>query len=184
MFNNDLIEFDFRIEANQLDKNAESLEMEKVVEDNINTLKSLIQARLEDNTLIADEVYDMIIRYSGGNIRQLIEIIYQASINRLSVTNFEGKTIIEDDVKWGVGEISNRLSKMADSKIRVLSQIANQHKLFDEPTQKDLEDFDSLLLDNLIFLHKNGTHWYDVNPIIQKTVEVYAKKEESSEENK
>jgi hypothetical protein len=173
MFNNDLIEFDFRIEANKLDKEVIS-DLEKIkVASNIETLKSLIKARLEDETLISGDAYDMIINYSGGNIRQLIEIIYQASINQLTISDFEGTTITTDDVKWGVGEISNRLSKMADSKIRVLNQVAKKHKLFDEPTQKDLEDFDSLLLDNLIFLHKNGTHWYDVNPIIQKTVEVY-----------
>lgn len=175
MFNNDLIDFDFRIEANKLDKSHISEEEQEKIDTNNETLKNLIKARLEDENLIAKDAYLEMIKYSGGNIRQLIEIIYQSSINQLSTSNMEGTIITTDDVKWGISEISNRLSKAADSKIRLLTQILKHHKLFDKPTKKDLEDFDSLLLDNLIFFHKNGTHWYDVNPIIQKTVEVYGK---------
>ncbi|WP_121626259.1 hypothetical protein [Poseidonibacter antarcticus] len=175
MFNNDLIDFDFRIEANKLDKSELSKEEKAKIDTNINTLKNLIKARLIDEKFISEDAYTEIIKYSGGNIRQLIEIIYQASINQLTISDMEGTVITIEDVKWGVSEISNRLSKAADSKIRLLTQVAKHHKLFDVPTEKDLEDFDSLLLDNLIFFHKNGTHWYDVNPIIQKTVEVYAK---------
>jgi hypothetical protein len=173
MFNNDLIDFDFRIEANKLGENIVSIEEKVKIDANIETLKNLIKVRLEDESFISDDAYIEIIKYSGGNIRQLIEIIYQSSINQLVISNMKGTVITVDDVKWGVGEISNRLSKAADSKIRLLTQVLKYHKLFDEPTPKDLEDFDSLLLDNLIFFHKNGTHWYDVNPIIQKTVEVY-----------
>lgn len=181
MFNNDLIEFDFRIDINKLDDVKVSDDEIQKVEKNKDILKDLIKVRLEDESFIEPDAYDEIIKYSGGNLRQLIEIIYQASINQLVVSDAKGKSITVEDVKWGVGEISNRLSKAAISKIKVLNQVNTMHKLFDEPTQKDLEDFDSLLLDNLIFLHKNGTYWCDVNPIIQKTVEVYAKSKQKED---
>ena len=177
MFNSDLIEFDFRIESNKLDDSIDSEEDTKKVTSNIEILNNIIKVRMESDSFIDKKAYADIVEYSGGNIRQLVEIIYQASIHQLDISDFEGTIITQADVKWGISQISNRLSKVADSKIKVLNQVAKYNKKFDEPTQKDSDDFDSLLLDNLIFLHKNGTHWYDVNPIIKKTVEVYGKKD-------
>jgi len=172
MFNNDLIEFDFRISENPLDNSSDS---EETVKENRALLKELIQTRMQDHSFIDDRAYDEIINLSGGNIRQLIEIIYQSAIQQLTISDLEGTQVSLDDVISGAASISSRLSKAADAKIRVLGQIAKNHKLFSEPTEQDKIDFDNALLDNLIFLHKNGTHWYDVNPMIKKTVEVYAK---------
>lgn len=172
MAKNDLVELDFRIEKNKLDPSDDF----EIVEENKRVLKSLIQVRLADISLINDDAYAEVIRFSGGNIRQIIEIMYQAAINNISKSNDQEGTVIDlDDIKWGANQIASRLSKVADSKIRVLNQIAKNYRQFDEPTQKDEDDFDILLLDNLVFFHKNGTHWYDINPIIAKTVDIYGK---------
>ena len=172
---NDLIELDFRIETNKLDV----IDDDEKVAINKQILKSLIKARLENEELISSESYDEVILKSGGNIRQLIEIIFQASISNLVKTQNVGSVIDLEDITWGVNEISNRLAKVADSKIRVLKQVLNNYAQFDEPSQKDEDDFDSLLLDNLIFFHKNGTHWYDINPIITKTVEIHGRQKDN-----
>jgi len=172
MFNNDLIEFDFRISKNPLDSDADNGEK---VEENKKLLKELIEKRMEKSSFIHLDAYEEIINYSGGNIRQLIEIIYQSTIEQLYISNMKGNQISIDDIKNGVASISSRLSKASDSKIKVLTQIAKKHKFLAEPTEQDKSDFDNALLDNLIFLHKNGTHWYDVNPMIRKTVEVHAR---------
>ncbi len=166
----DLIELAFRIDNNKLDKTDDS----KIVKANIKSLRELIESRLENKKLINDDAYDEVIKLSGGNIRQIIEIIHQASINNITKdSNGKGTIIDTDDILWGADQISARLSKVADSKIRVLNQISNNFKQFEEPTQKDEDDFDIVLLNNLVFFHKNGTHWYDVNPIIAKTVEIH-----------
>ncbi|RLA80986.1 MAG: hypothetical protein DRG78_09975 [Epsilonproteobacteria bacterium] len=166
----DLIELAFRIDNNKLDKTDDS----KIVEANIKSLRELIESRLENKKLINNDAYIEVIRLSGGNIRQIIEIIHQASINNITKDSERKGTIIDtDDILWGADQISARLSKIADSKIRVLNQISNNFKQFEEPTQKDEDDFDIVLLNNLVFFHKNGTHWYDVNPIIAKTVEIH-----------
>ncbi|MEA3353862.1 MAG: hypothetical protein U9Q33_08615 [Campylobacterota bacterium] len=177
MAKNDLIELDFRIEKNKLDPSDD----DTIVIENKKTLKDLIKARLNNEQLIDEEAYKEVIKFSGGNIRQVIEIIHQASIHNIVKSDSQEGTIIDiDDIKWGANEISNRLAKVADSKIRVLNQVAKYHTQFEEPTPKDEDDFDTLLLDNLIFFHKNGTHWYDINPIISKTVEIYGKKQKQS----
>jgi hypothetical protein len=145
-------------------------------------LRDLIKLRLDDENLIEEKAYLKIIKNSGGNIRQLIEIVYQSAIHQLQISKFNGTQIDCDDVEWGVAQISSRLSKVADSNIKILKQIYTHHKLFEEPTSQENDSFDNLLLNNLIFLHKNGTHWYDINPIIKKTVIAHGKSNKKSDD--
>jgi len=165
-------QFGFSLESNPIDKQNKD---ENKVNKNRNLLKEVIKKRIEFNhyDLIEDDAIDEAINFSGGILRQFIHILYNAAVD---VRKLKGKKITKDDVFKGWNSIKDNLDRtiISSKKIEFLDIIRKQHK----PISNDDSEFIESLLGNQIIAYGDGTIWYDVNPIIKRTVEIYASKPE------
>jgi len=135
---------------------------------NLQALKNLIYKRIDDNhkKLIPDtkEIVEKIIHFSGGNIRQLLQLVSEASLSsRLN----DGKIISEKDVDEAIQNSLNLVAIGTTSKVSFLKYV-NKHHIPDENEQQKLKES---IADNTIFAYFNGTPWYEVNPVIKQYIE-------------
>ncbi|MCK9372900.1 MAG: hypothetical protein M0P91_06855 [Sulfuricurvum sp.] len=141
------------------------------VEQNIEALKNIILHRVNAG-LITEDAISKAVKMSGGNIRQLINLIYQAAISAI-VSG--GEKIILQHIEKAVQNLKNNLAMSAANRIYILSQIHRTHKQFSKPTDEDQTSLNNCIKETLVFSYHNGEPWYEVNPLIQKTIEVYSK---------
>ena len=62
------------------------------------------------------------------------------------------------------------------SRITALKYVLDNHCPPDEKDEDLMEDFINSVQDNSVFAYFNGNPWYDINPIIRKSVEIYARR--------
>ncbi|MEA3352769.1 MAG: hypothetical protein U9Q33_02990 [Campylobacterota bacterium] len=135
-------------------------------------LEKLIYKRIDKShkELIpnSDEILGEIIDKSGGNIRQLLRLIYEASLN----TRYDEREAINElDVKESSQELLNLIAIGVNDKQSFLKHIDDKNI----PDENEIEKFRESIADNSIFAYFNGQPWYEVNPVIKeyiKSIEV------------
>jgi len=131
----------------------------------INLLKKVITRRIENLNLITQDAIDLAIKMSGGNLRQLLEIIQKASTEALDV--FESDVIGTDEIDSAIELIQGDL----DYKIQVNSEFLQKIKRTHIVTKDDKNDLIDTLRSGLVFAYLNGKAYYDINPIIRHNLE-------------
>jgi hypothetical protein len=131
----------------------------------INLLKEVITRRIENLDLITQDAIDLAIKMSGGNLRQLLEIIQKASTEALDV--LESDVIDEKEIKNAIKLIQGDL----DYKIQVNSEFLQKINKTHIVTKDDKNDLIDTLRSGLVFAYLNGKAYYDINPIIRHNLE-------------
>ncbi len=179
--------FSIRIDDNPLsdftndDSKAKSMEISA---ENRKKLTQVIRNRLEKQDLIADDAIVKAVDCSGGNLRSLMDIMQRSARNAINldddISANEKPIIGAIDIKTAVEEAAELPSLSVMRRIKVLKYVLDNNI---EPAAQDTgTDFIDSVLDNTVFAYFNGNPWYDINPILKDSVEVYSKKIESETE--
>lgn len=144
------------------------------IEQNKKLLKEVIKVRIDPELdLIDEKALEIAVEFSGGIIRQLVSIVRQAAVK---VRSLGGKKIGEDDVTEAIHSLRNTMARTITSIQKIdLLDIINREK---KPVTDTSEEFLEVLLANNVLAYQNGNVWYEVNPLIKDTVEIYAQKSE------
>jgi len=150
-------------------------------QNNRERLRNVIWQRLADRNLVPEDAAEKAVMFSGGNLRFLMEIMQKAARNAVDLDAAEigTESVASEDVERAVEEMASLSSLSVMSRVKILKHIMEQHR---EPDEEELEkSFIRSILDNTIFAYFNDLPWYDLNPIIQKSVRIYAASLERSE---
>lgn len=173
LFPNDIFFFGIKLSANPFTVGGSTKAEQQLIASNKALLRQVLERRLGEagKTLIDEQAVEYAIEQSGGNVRQFIAILHYAA-RKVLVVN--GHTISRDDAELGAVEERRKLERsiQAEQKIRLLDFVAKNHT---PRTEKD-ETFLECSLSNQIFLYENDKIWYDLNPLIKETVDIYAKR--------
>jgi len=132
----------------------------------INLLKDVITSRIENTELITENAIALAIKMSGGNLRQLLEIIQKASTEALDI--FESDFIGTDEVESAIELIQGELDHRVQVNAPLLKSIEERHTVTKDDDKGDLND---TLRSGLVFAYLNGKAYYNINPIIKKNLE-------------
>jgi len=139
---------------------------------NKSLLKSIVEKRVtEGANLIDTDALNKAIDYSGGIVRQLIDILHHAA--RKAIAN-NSEQIYEHHVDDGMTGVRRKLTRsmIKKERIEMLDFIRRHHS--SDTNNEDL--FIEGTASNQIIVYKNQDLWYDVNPLIEDTVKSYATK--------
>ncbi|OQX28641.1 MAG: hypothetical protein B0D92_07905 [Spirochaeta sp. LUC14_002_19_P3] len=135
-----------------------------------------IYSKRSGEDIIDSEALDKAIDYSGGIIRQFFEILTAACIHAYGSNKdmHNSLRLSETNIDAGVRQRRQMRSAaiISGQIISVLNTIRTQHKPTGNGGDEDL--FIKLLQLNQIVAYNNGEMWYEVNPLIENTVKVYA----------
>ncbi|MGD9554024.1 MAG: hypothetical protein AB7D96_00980 [Arcobacteraceae bacterium] len=129
---------------------------------NQDLLKDIILNRIENISLVTEEAIDLAIEKSGGNLRQLLNIIQTASTEAIDI--FETDKIGIDEVKSAIEVLKGQLASRTQMYSKFLNKIKNTHII---DTASDKEELTIALQSGLVFAYFNGRVYYDINPIIE-----------------
>ncbi|MEA3451638.1 MAG: hypothetical protein U9Q83_07005, partial [Bacteroidota bacterium] len=140
-----------------------------IISNNKKLLFEIIKKR-DPKKLINDDAIEKAIEYSGGILRQFVQLLKDATVN---VRRFGSDKISVNDVNKAIEDKSLQLSLtvIGVDIIKLYKYIMEKNK---PDTPKNTE-FVTALLNLRVILHANGLYWYDLNPLIKKTVETYSK---------
>ena len=132
---------------------------------NLELLKDVITSRIENLNLITDEAIELAIKMSGGNLRQLLEIIQKASTEAIDV--YESDVIDTTEVQSAIKLIQGDLDYKVQVYAKFLKEISTAH-IVNKENKDDLID---TLRSGLVFAYLNGKAYYDINPIIKDNID-------------
>ena len=132
---------------------------------NQDLLKDIILNRIENTSLITDEAINLAVEKSGGNLRQLLNIIQTASTEAIDI--FETDKIGTDEVKSAIEVLKGQLASRTQMYSKFLNKIKNTHII---DTANDIEELTIALQSGLVFAYFNGRVYYDINPIIEENL--------------
>ena len=91
-----------------------------------------------------------------------------------TLDRLKGQKISKNDAVKGWERIKSIMDGtiISGERIKLLESIVDNHK----PTDLDSDTFIDCILNLQIIVNQNGSVWYEVNPIIEKTVKIYANK--------
>lgn len=167
---NPIPQFVLRLKENPIDKTGDI--KKKDIERNKDLLKEVIKIRIADGIeLIDDDALDTAVEFSGGIIRQLVSIIRQAAVK---VRIIKGDKISKNDVLDAINTLRDTMARtiISTDKITLLDKINKENK----PVSEKAEEFLELLHANNVLAYQNGNIWYELNPLIKSTVEIYSGK--------
>ncbi|MBI4647330.1 MAG: hypothetical protein HY738_12270 [Bacteroidia bacterium] len=144
----------------------------KPIEINKARLIDSVKKRIESNAeLISDDAIKIAIQFSGGNIRQFLQILYKAALNVLIL---ESNKISSNDVEEAcqTERLAMEHAILGKELISLLSVIMKDHI----PDVPDSDLFVLTLLCLQTILYRNDSVWYDVNPLIKETIKRYSGK--------
>lgn len=167
--------FIIRLKPNPLDPDDDSA----VVEGNKKLLRTIVQRRIEEGNqerLIEADATEEAIRMSGGHIRQFIHILHEAAVR---VRRLKGERISQHDVEkaWKTLKTSMSVAITSKDSICLLDEIRQTNV----PTTADSEAFITAVQGNQILAYINGEPWFEVNPLIEETVKVYASRQQAAD---
>lgn len=140
-------------------------------------LKDVILQRLADKTFIREDAIDMAVKFSGGNLRFLLKIIQNAFLNAIDIEDESAtRPVVSTDVETGIEEMSSLASLSIMNRVKILKQVMDSNTEPDGEQTDDGNVFINSILDNTIFAYFNGHAWYDINPVMKKSVELYSKR--------
>ncbi len=165
--------FILRLKPNPLDPPEDPDKDNKIIERNKQLFTDIVYKRIADDSkgLISQEAIDEAVKMSGGILRQFIDILYTATVR---VRRSEGSTVSKNDVEAGWKELKATLdfAVVTGPTIKMLNQVRTEHMPLSDNSAEFVEALQSLQA----LAYQNGTVWYEVNPLIEKTVEIYANK--------
>ena len=179
-FNPEVFFLGIKTRPNRLAPDEES---RKKAKQNCEALKEIVKKRIASTAnLISEEALQLAIEQSGGNIRQLMSILFFAT--RKAVV-LEGEKLSINDIEAGMAEMRRILerSMITSSKIDLLNYVGTRNVLGGRDN-KPL--FRECTLSNQIMIYENNSIWYDLNPLIRDTVALYARQlaEDQAEKDK
>ena len=120
-------------------------------------LRSIIYRRI-DKELFADGLLDVMIEKTGGFLRHLLEVVYEAALNAVAR---DGDFINKNDMTIALDNLQTGISRMfPDSGRSRLERIANGEKRYS--SDDELMEF---LRCGAVFEY-NGKRWVDLHPLI------------------
>jgi len=141
----------------------------KLNEDDKKLLRKVIEQRIENLDLISSETIDKAIKYSGGNLRQLIRLI-QLSANEADTF---GATKIENkEINYAIEFLQRGLSSPTMLMQNFLKEIL-ESKMLKTNTEENLQKLDKAIDMGLIFAYSNAKTWYEINPLIKDILKEY-----------
>lgn len=141
------------------------------VDMNRQTLAQVAHQRVaEGSDLIAEDAIARAIDASGGILRQFVTILHYAT-RRAAMA--KGECVSINDVNEAIGQLRGQMEPalIHGGRIAVLEHVRLEKK----PNAPDNAEFLSALLSNQVIIFHNDPAWYEVNPLIEKTVEIYAR---------
>ncbi len=124
-------------------------------------LKEVVTSRIENLDLITDNAIDLAIKMSGGNLRQLLEIIQKASTEAIDI--FQSEIIDTDEVQSAIELLQGDL----DYKTQVYAEFLHKIQIKHIVNKDDKDYLIDTLRSGLVFAYLNGKAYYDINPIIE-----------------
>ena len=129
-------------------------------------LKDVITQRIDKNAnLITQDAIDLAVNNSGGNLRQLLDIVQTASTEAIDI--FETDIIDTEELESALEVLKGRLASKTQFYSKFLNKIKTTHRI------DSIEDKDNLaicLQSGLVFAYFNGRVYYDINPIIKDNI--------------
>ena len=132
------------------------------INENIDELKSIINARLEEVALIDEDAKELISKKSGGNLRQLIKIVKESALKAFSN---KSDIISLVDVEDAIFEIRRDYSS-ASVEMKEFLDYIKEHKNPEDYSKESIRKLKTATGESLIFAYYNGEIWYDLNPIV------------------
>ena len=123
----------------------------------INILKEIVYKRA-DRSLFEEGAIDLLVRKTGGSIRDIFNSIILAA---RYADNVNQSTILKKDIELALTELTSQLRLSL-----ITSDYAKLWKIHQE--KQDIED-NNLMLNYLrarVVLEYNGDHWCDVHPVV------------------
>ena len=149
-------------DAKEISFKLKSKDGTEIIEKNIDKLKNIITARLDDDSIIEDDAKRLIALKSGGNLRQLIKLVKESALNAHKNKN---QFITVYDVESAVFELRRDYSS-ATVEIKEFLDYIKEHKNPKDYNDDSMEKLKIATNESLIFAYFNGEIWYDLNPII------------------
>ncbi len=143
---------------------------DKEPEKNRELLKEIAYKRLENKEIITSEALDLAIEYSGGIIRQFIQILWMAVNLKITETESYNGTLQKHDIEKAIKHFKREYSNaVIGETIEMLKYIADTNK----PPKHLNETFIKAVLGTQVLVYFNDNTWYDVNPLVKEAVEEY-----------
>jgi len=143
-------------------------------EEGVDTMKSILEARMELSLFEEEQILDFFIHYSGGCLRDLFMLVSEAAINALLE---ERSTIIEEDKLYAFHKLKkdykSSIADALDANGKVDIPVATYYKVLSKLDKSKTKIIDNTreelnLRQNLSILSYNGTGWCDVHPIVKE----------------
>ncbi len=102
---------------------------------------------------------EILIRASGGDIRDLFRMVYEASLRSKRVFPIK-ETILESATR----QVRDSYLPLSESNALVIEQIAQNRRV--NPESDEIDRIKLLIDSHMILFFKNGDEWYDANQMI------------------
>ena len=163
-----LIVFTIKLRINPLTSYSGE-DQKKVIKENEADLIKIIRKR-DPKKLIELNAIRKAMEYSGGILRQFVQLLGEATVY---VRRYGGDKVKVTDVEKAIDAKRLQLS------LTIIGQeIIDLYKnvmVNNKQSALNKDDFIYSLLNLRIIMHPNDEYWYDLNPLIKKTVETYSK---------
>lgn len=168
----DIPVFCLRLKTNPMEQ-LPAEDEKQLINKNKSLLHQIVSGRTKEKAeLIDTDAIEHAAITSGGIIRQFMQILNGAAVD---VRRLKGNKINLSDVENACQTLRKTFERpiINTRKITFLDTIRSNHIAGDDPENNDSI---AALLGNQIIAYSNGAAWFEVNPLIEKTVELYAAK--------
>ena len=134
-------------------------------DEGICTIKHIVEKRM-DLSLFDDSVLELIIKKTGGSIRDLFSVIVSGATRAM---RRQGETISIEDVSIALEQLKTSLTRRIDSRhYEFLAKIYS-----DKSYREQISDKNMLLemLQASVVLEYNSKRWHDVHPLVGEFLE-------------
>ena len=142
-----------------------------VYESDVQLLREVIEKRVEDEKLITHDAIEDAIAFSGGNLRQLIKLVHFSAEEALA---FDSPNISQKEMEESIKKLEREYSSKVMMMKSFLNMIKEQKGLVSDE-ESDVNDLSKATKMELIFAYFNGVIWYDINPVIEKSLAIYSR---------
>jgi len=147
-----------------------------IAQEGVDTMKKIVEARMNLSLFKNENILQNLIRYSGGCIRDLFDMISDASENAMVE---DRKQICSEDEKSAYNKIKKNYNNtiadyVVDNEVKIpASEFYKVLNNLNENKKKTINNslVELLLLQNLTILGYNGEGWFDVHPIVKDILE-------------
>lgn len=148
------------------------------IDKNKNCLRQIVKKRIASNAdLISEEALEEALQFSGGVLRQFINILIGAGRR---ARRFKATQLTLSDIQEGIRAVRQDMEGPLKGKdiIALLDEVRLHHTATPEDRNLLIKAF----LSNQILAYRNDPTWYSINPLIEETIEIYAQSLEKDDE--